>query len=134
MSAQQRMRLARRHAGMSQAALAKAVGVQRSAVSHWEAVVGKSPNAAHLREAALVTGVQFEWLATGRGRMNLSSEVALDSVATAEALLVDDPLELRLIAAFRDAPPRAQVPLVEIAEQLAGQRTDRPRGGKPDLR
>ncbi|HSM11572.1 MAG TPA: helix-turn-helix transcriptional regulator [Lysobacter sp.] len=134
MSAQQRMRLARRHAGMSQAALAKAVGVQRSAVSHWEAVVGKSPNAAHLREAALVTGVQFEWLATGRGRMNLSSEVALDSVATAEALLVDDPLELRLIAAFRDAPPRAQVPLVEIAEQLAGQRTGRPRGGKPDLR
>lgn len=134
MSAQQRMRLARRQAGMSQAALAKAVGVQRSAVSHWEAAVGKSPNAAHLREAALVTGVQFEWLATGRGRMNLSSEVALDSVATAEALLVDDPLELRLIAAFRDAPPRAQVPLVEIAEQLASQRTGRPRGGKPEMR
>ena len=134
MSAQQRMRLARRHAGMSQAALAQAVGVQRSAVSHWEATAGKSPNAAHLREAALVTGVQFEWLATGRGRMNLSSEVALDSVATAEALLVDDPLELRLIAAFRDAPPRAQVPLVEIAEQLASQRTGRTRAGKPEMR
>ena len=134
MSAQQRMRLARRHAGLSQAALAKAVGVQRSAVSHWEAALGKSPSAAHLREAALATGVQFEWLATGRGRMNLSSEVAMDSVATAEALLVDDPLELRLIVAFRDAPPRAQVPLVEIAEQLASQRTGRPRGGKPESR
>jgi len=133
MSAQQRMRLARRHAGLSQAALAKAVGVQRSAVSHWEAALGKSPSAAHLREAALATGVQFEWLATGRGRMNLSSEVAMDSVATAEALLVDDPLELRLIMAFRDAPPRAQVPLVEIAEQLASQRTGRPRGGKPEI-
>jgi len=128
------MRLARRHAGLSQAALAKAVGVQRSAVSHWEAALGKSPSAAHLREAALATGVQFEWLATGRGRMNLSSEVAMDSVATAEALLVDDPLELRLIVAFRDAPPRAQVPLVEIAEQLASQRTGRPRGGKPESR
>lgn len=134
MSAQQRMRLARRHAGLSQAALAKAVGVQRSAVSHWEAALGKSPSAAHLREAALATGVQFEWLATGRGRMNLSSEVAMDSVATAEALLVDDPLELRLIMAFRDTPPRAQVPLVEIAEQLASQRTGRPRGGKPEIR
>lgn len=133
MSAQQRMRLARRHAGLSQAALAKAVGVQRSAVSHWEAAPGKSPSAVHLREAALVTGVQFEWLATGRGRMNLSSEVALDSVATAEALLVDDPLELRLIDAFRAAPPRAQVPLVEIVEQLAGQRTGRARGN-PDGR
>jgi transcriptional regulator with XRE-family HTH domain len=129
MTAQQRMRLARRHAGMSQAALAKAVGVQRSAVSHWEATLGKSPSAAHLREAALATGVQFEWLATGRGRMNLSSDVAMDSVETADALLVDDPLELRLIAAFRDSPPRAQVPLVEIAEQLAEHRIGRPRGG-----
>lgn len=134
MSAQQRMRLARRHAGLSQAALAKAVGVQRSAVSHWEAVQGKSPSAAHLREAALATGVQFEWLATGRGRMNLSSEVAMDSVATADALLVDDPLELRLIAAFRDAAPRSQVPLVEIAEQLAGLRIGRVRAAKPDIR
>ena len=132
--AQQRMRLARRQAGLSQAALAKAVGVQRSAVSHWEASVGKSPSAVHLRQAALATGVQYEWLATGRGRMTISSEVAMDSVATAEALLVDDPLELRLVAAFRDAPPRAQVPLVEIAEQLAGQRTGRVRGGKPEIR
>ncbi|MBA2237897.1 MAG: helix-turn-helix domain-containing protein [Lysobacter sp.] len=132
MSAQQRMRLARRQAGMSQAALAKAVGVQRSAVSHWEASLGKSPSASHLREAAMATGVQFEWLATGRGRMTLSNEAAMDSVATAEALLVEDPLELRLVRAFRDASPRAQVPMVEIAEQLAAQRTGRTRGAKPD--
>lgn len=132
MSAQQRMRLARRQAGMSQAALASAVGVQRSAVSHWEASSGKSPSAAHLRDAAMATGVQFEWLATGRGRMTLSSEATLDSVATAEALLIDDPLELRLIRAFRDASPRAQVPMVEIAEQLAGHRTGRARGAKSD--
>ncbi len=117
---------------MSQAALASAVGVQRSAVSHWEASSGKSPSAAHLREAAMATGVQFEWLATGRGRMTLSSEAAMDSVATAEALLVEDPLELRLIRAFRDASPRAQVPMVEIAEQLAGHRTGRARGAKSD--
>jgi transcriptional regulator with XRE-family HTH domain len=134
-TAQQRMRLARRHAALSQAALAKAVGVQRSAVSHWEATLGKSPSAVHLREVALVTGVQFEWLATGRGRMNLSNDVAMDSVATADALLVDDPLELRLLTAFRDSPPRAQVPLVEIVEQLAVHRIGRPRGSaKPEPR
>jgi len=127
MTPQQRMRLARRHGGMSQAALAAAVGVQRSAVSHWEATVGKSPSATHLREVAMVTGVQFEWLATGRGRMNLSSEVAMDSVATADALLIDDPLELRLINAFRDCAPRAQVPVIEIVEQLAQQRSGRNR-------
>ena len=40
MTPQQRIRLARRHAGLSQAALAHAVGVQRSAVSHWEATPG----------------------------------------------------------------------------------------------
>lgn len=129
MSPSQRIRLARRHAGFSQAALGAAVGVQRSAVSHWEAPVGKSPNAAHLREVALTTGVQFEWLATGRGRMSLSQDVAMDSVAAAAALLVDDPMELRLLVAFRDAPTLARAPLVEIAEQFAVHRIGRPRGG-----
>lgn len=127
MTPQQRIRLARRHAGLSQAALGAAVGVQRSAVSHWEASMGKSPSAVHLREIALATGVQFEWLATGRGKMNLSEEVAMDSVAAADALLIDDPLELRLIAAFRDASARARAPLVELAEQLAAHRVGRPR-------
>jgi len=128
MSPELRIRLARRNAGLSQAALAAAVGVQRSAVSHWEASPGKSPSAGHLRQLALATGVQFEWLATGRGKMTLSPEVAMDSVAAADALLVDDPVELRLITAFRDSPPRSRVPLVEIAEQLAVHRIGRPRG------
>lgn len=122
-----RIRLARRHGGLSQAALATAVGVQRSAVSHWEGNPGKSPSAAHLREIALATGVQFEWLATGRGRMTLSQQVEMDSIATADALLVDDPLELRLLAAFRDSPVRARAPLVEVVEQLAHRRIGRPR-------
>ncbi|MBB1061706.1 helix-turn-helix transcriptional regulator [Marilutibacter spongiae] len=125
MTPAQRIRLARRHAGLSQSALAQAVGVQRSAVSHWEATLGKSPSAGHLRELALVTQVQFEWLATGRGRMTLSEDVAMDSVAAVDALLVDDPLELRLLAAFRESPTLARAPLVEVVEQLAAQRTGR---------
>ena len=128
MTPQQRIRLARRHAGLSQAALGAAVGVQRSAVGHWEAAQGKFPSMAHLRELALVTGVQFEWLATGRGKMGLSLDTAMDSVAAADALLVDDPLELRLIAAFREAPTRSKAPLVEVAEQLAELRTGKTRG------
>lgn len=128
MTPQQRIRLARRHAGLSQAALAAVVGVQRSAVSHWEASMGKSPSATHMREVAMATGVQFEWLATGRGKMGLSTEVAMDSVAAADALLVDDPLELRLMGAFRDMPTLARAPLVELAEQLAGHRGGR--GGR----
>lgn len=133
MTPQQRIRLARRHAGLSQAALAAAVGVQRSAVSHWETERGKSPNTEHMREVAMATGVQFEWLATGRGRMTLTSEEAMESVAAAEAVLVDEPLELRLIAAFRDLPVRAKAPLVEIAEHMAEMRTGRRGGRRPPL-
>ena len=103
MTQQERIRLARRAAGMSQNQLAQAVGVQRSAVSHWEAPLGKNPSVSHLREIALVAGTQFEWLATGRGEMPLSKDMQLDSIATAEALLIEDPLEFRLVEAFRAA-------------------------------
>jgi transcriptional regulator with XRE-family HTH domain len=127
MTSQQRIRLARRHAGLSQAAIGAAIGVQRSAVSHWEASQGKHPSVDHMRQLALVAGVQFEWLATGRGNMTLSADTALDSVAAAQGELIDDPLELRLIAAFREAPIRARAPLVEVAEQLAASRTGRAR-------
>jgi len=127
MTSQQRIRLARRHAGLSQAALGTAIGVQRSAVSHWEASQGKHPSVDHLRQLALVAGVQFEWLATGRGNMSLSVDTALDSVAAAQGKLIDDAMELRLIAAFREAPIRARAPLVEVAEQLAASRTGRAR-------
>jgi transcriptional regulator with XRE-family HTH domain len=132
MTASQRIRLARRHANLSQAQLGAAVGVQRSAVSHWEAAQGKNPSVAHMRQIALTTHVQFEWLATGRGTMVLSKDMEFDSVATAEALLVDDPLELRLLHAFRESPARARAPLVEVVEQLAQQRTGRTR--KPVIR
>ncbi len=123
MTSPQRIRLARRHAGLSQAALGGAIGVQRSAVSHWEASHGKHPSVDHLRQLALVAGVQFEWLATGRGNMTLSTDTALDSVAAAQGQLIDDPMEMRLIAAFREVPMRARAPLVEVAEQLAKSRT-----------
>lgn len=123
MEAKSRIRLARRYAGFSQTQLAKAVGVQRSAVSHWESAEGRNPAVVNLRQVAVVTGVQFEWLASGRGSMALSDAVRLDSIPTAEAVLVDEPLELRLLLAFRDAPPRTRVAVVEIVEALARQRT-----------
>lgn len=118
-----RVRLARRHAGLTQTALAAAVGVQRSAVSHWESVQGKHPKTTHLRQVALVTSVQFEWLATGRGRMTLDPDTQMDSVSAADAMLVEDLLEMRLLHAFRDAPARARIALVEIVEHMASRRT-----------
>jgi transcriptional regulator with XRE-family HTH domain len=128
MTQQERIRLARRAAGMSQSQLAQAVGVQRSAVSHWEAPLGKNPSVSHLREIALVAGNQFEWLATGRGEMPLSKDMQLDSIATAEALLIEDPLEFRLVEAFRAAPLRTRLSLLEVMEELAAQRLGRTNG------
>jgi transcriptional regulator with XRE-family HTH domain len=127
MSMQARIRMARRHAGLSQSALAQAVGVQRSAVSHWEAPQGKHPRVAHLRGIAMTTGTQFEWLATGRGPMTRSREHELESISVADAVLVEEPLEMRLLLAFRDAPARSRVALVEVVEALAQQRTGRRR-------
>lgn len=123
--------MARRHAGLSQAGLARAVGVQRSAVSHWEAADGKNPSVAHLREIAVTANVQFEWLATGRGSMTVSRELELDSVAAADALLIDDPTELRLLQAYRNAPTRSRIAVLEVLEELAEQRVGRSRSGKP---
>ncbi|MEO5566585.1 MAG: helix-turn-helix transcriptional regulator [Luteimonas sp.] len=129
-AAAHRIRIARRSAGLSQAQLAAELEVQRSAVSHWEALRGK-PRMNHLRQLALLTGVQFEWLATGRGPMTPSAETLLDSVAAVDALMVDDPLERRLLNAFREAPAQAKVLLLELSEQLAAQRTGRSRSRSP---
>ena len=127
MSQPSRIRLARRHAGLSQMQLAQRVQVQRSAVSHWESTQAKNPSVGHLRQIATETGVQFEWLVTGRGAMTLCNDVRMDSVPTAQALLIEEPIELRLVQAFRNAAPKARVALVEIIEHLASQRTGRTR-------
>jgi transcriptional regulator with XRE-family HTH domain len=118
MESAQRIRLARRHAGLSQAQLAQKVGVRRSAVSHWESAEGKNPSMTNLRAVATVTQVQFEWLATGRGAMQVSAEQALDSVAAAEAMVIEDGAEMRLIGSFRALTANARVMLLELAGML----------------
>jgi transcriptional regulator with XRE-family HTH domain len=64
-----RLRKARRHAGLTQGAVATACGVSRNAVTHWEHPEGTRPTLSHLSFVAQATGVAFEWLCTGRGRM-----------------------------------------------------------------
>lgn len=55
-----RLREARRNAGMTQADLAKVIGVTRVAVSAWEN--GTSPKAYTLVKVARRLGVSAEWL------------------------------------------------------------------------
>lgn len=63
-----RIRRARRAAKLSQAQLATQLGIQRSAVAQWEQLHGTSPSVDHLVRLAVLTGMCFEWLATGRGQ------------------------------------------------------------------
>ncbi len=123
-----RMNSARRQAGLSQAQLAREVRVHRSAVSHWESSEGKRPSTDHLSAVALATGVQFEWLATGRGEMSMSTQARLASIPAARGVLIDDTIELRMMTALRASPLKTRLVLVELAEILARQRTGA-RGG-----
>ncbi len=78
-----RVRKARALANVSQAELARRVGVKRSAVTQWEHPTGTTPSADHMIQIALETGVYFEWLATGRGH-------ARAAVEPASAVIVED--------------------------------------------
>jgi transcriptional regulator with XRE-family HTH domain len=121
-----RIKLARRQLKLSQSDLARAVGVQRSAVSQWETEGGKNPSLKNLRRVAEIASVHFEWLATGRGAMALSKETNWESIETAHALLIVDGVETRMIDALRAVSVQSRLTLVELAEQMAALRS----GGK----
>ena len=95
-----RIRVARQRARLSQEMLAAQLGVTRGAVANWECAVGVLPATSRLERLACVTGVRFEWLATGRGPLAFD---ALPCEAPADAELVHDPVERRLLLAFRIA-------------------------------
>lgn len=64
-----RIRTARRAAGLSQAQLGKAVGISRAAISLWESGDTKNLKGANLLKAARALGVSPDWLETGKGEM-----------------------------------------------------------------
>lgn len=108
-----RIRIARNRAGISQAELAQIVKVGRSAVANWESAAGgTAPSSARLSKIAVATGVSFEWLATGRG----SASVDADEVPAADAELVYDPIERRLLAGFRSSTEQLRQAILVIAE------------------
>jgi len=115
-----RIRQARRAAGQSQADLALRVGVQRSAVAQWERLGGSRPTTENLSKIALATMTNFEWLATGRGRMKL--QLDNDEVDQAPALLLQffaqDETEERMLVALRGLDYRESLAIVEMAEAL----------------
>ncbi|MBP6796760.1 MAG: helix-turn-helix domain-containing protein [Luteimonas sp.] len=118
-----RIRTARTRAGMSQGALAEALGVSRSAVGNWESAKGRvSPSSERLSELALATGVSYEWLATGRG----TPLAPIDGIPAADAEFVDDPIERRLLQAFRSGSDQFKQAILVVLEAQLPQRGRRP--------
>lgn len=93
MKLHERIREARRLLGMSQEAVAAQVGVSRGAVAQWEMPSGTAPSVENLIKMASLSGVSFEWLATGRGaKVHEEGGVVREPRATYQAPL-PDPLE-----------------------------------------
>lgn len=100
---------------MSQAALAKQVGVVPSAVAQWEGSGRVSPTVEHLTRIAQVTNVAFEWLVTGRGPTTATGN---DTPALETSAFARDLLEERLLIAFRAVAPRKREALVVWLEEF----------------
>lgn len=124
MKMQERIRRARRKAGLSQAALAEQVEVRRSAVSNWESARDVLPSMQNMVAIARACRVSIEWLGTGRGAM--ATDPALADIPVADAELVDAHEERDLLAAYRNLPRRSQQLVLELAVALQAGR----RGGK----
>ena len=116
-----RIRQARRKAVLSQTALATQVGVNRSAVAQWERPGGSRPTSGNLSKVAIATAVQFEWLATGRGRMRVGSDVHHPQHEQALMLkfFAHDEVEERVLLGLRKLEFWQTISVAELVESLA---------------
>src|SRR5207344_372643 len=119
-----RIQQARRSAKLSQQALATLVGVHRSAVSQWEQPAGSAPTLENLARIAITTSVQFEWLATGRGRMKYLSDLSVANETPAILLeyCAQGEVEVRTLAALRKLDYTDGFAFVVMLEALADSR------------
>lgn len=112
-----RIRKARTLSSLSQADLALRIGVQRSAVTQWERSGGTLPSVAHLIQVAVETGVNFEWLATGRG-LSTSSDGALVPAVVMQDFAQSD-VEHKVLNLIRRLSSKKQRIACSILELLA---------------
>lgn len=112
-----RIRRARTRASLTQAELARRLGVQRSAVTQWERDHGTHPSVVHMAQIASETQVCFEWLATGRGECK-PEEGALDCALKVQDYAQDE-LESRALMGLRRVSMRKREAVVKMIELIA---------------
>jgi len=114
-----RMRLSRASSKLSQASLSRRLGVTASAVAQWESTRGTTPGVDRLRKIALITGVSFEWLATGEGSaFERRTRAAQESPAVNLDCYAQDLAEELLLSHFRNMKRKARDALLGMAEAL----------------
>ncbi len=114
-----RIRAARRLTGLSQSQFSLSLRVERSAVAHWERAQGTTPTTGNLMAIVNLTGVCFEWLAVGRGRMRPSQFP--DDLEFKATRVAQDDAEEHLLCAFRRLRPAARNSLMGLLGEISAQ-------------
>lgn len=73
MNLSERIKLSRKHAGLTQSELAESVGIAQTAISQLES--GKTLRSSYLIQIARACGVNSVWLASGEGEMHSPEDV-----------------------------------------------------------
>jgi len=73
-----RLKIARKHANLSQVQLAKAIGISQSSVAHLET---EGHGSSHVHQIAMTCGVSTQWLSTGDGTMLTELALALKAIS-----------------------------------------------------
>lgn len=109
-----RIREAREQAGISQTELARLLGVTRSACSQWESEQGTAPRRERLEQLAQLLGVNFEWLATGRGGGD--HPAAVEHWSSGQSDLPADQQDL--LSLYRRLPVRLRLAVLNLVRDL----------------
>lgn len=109
---EERIKTARKQRGWSQADLARRMFVSQPSVADWESG-RKAPHTKNLTRLAVLLGVNFEWITTGRGEMY--------SPHGASAFHSDDwmlPEEHQLLSYYSRLKPQQRTALLGFLESL----------------
>jgi transcriptional regulator with XRE-family HTH domain len=111
----ERIRFARKWAGLNQDEVATRMGLSRASVSNWE--LGQGIKRGNLLSFARIAGVSAEWLMTGEPNLAPKGEKAPDQ-ASASALTIDVAQLERLIAAAFELLGKPAVQSEELAKAI----------------
>ena len=118
-----RLRKARKKAGLSQGALAREASVSASAVSQWENPRGTKPNLERLCNIAMATRVSLDWLLIGKGSASQKTPAAEAAKPDTPAVSLDafafDVIAEKLLETFRTISPRARELFLQLMNEMS---------------